>query len=349
MTRRTSRAKAAARAAMAPPAATRPATNAIADPRLWSREAAEEERTPRPINGGPRTVPGKGEAAARQAMSGSFSRARAQPAVQRPGRAAQTPGRLVQGQTLEVTEHHGRAENSRQVLNRAVDRLGFFAVDRRLVGWRTYRVGRHTQAARCPSPLIASPSSRRRRQAPICCFEHTAQHVEAQHRTDQLPSRSGSRIERALLGQHEEHRLERVLGMMLINQELAADSQHHRPVPSYQRREGSLTGRATAVGRIPLQKLAVGQPRDRAHLEERLELSHHGSRRRARHRGLLSRDCDCWEPGKTSVNYCGVGRETCGHTRPGSETRARARGPALRAGQRQIAQRRRVQSGPDRS
>ena len=56
---------------------------------------------------------------------------------------------------------------------------------------------------------------------------------------------------------------------MLIDKELAADAQHHRPVPSNQRGEGGLAGRAAPAGRVPLQKLAIGKPGDRAFLEER--------------------------------------------------------------------------------
>ena len=73
-----------------------------------------------------------------------------------------------------------------------------------------------------------------------------------------------------------------------VTEKLVADAQHHRPVASNQRREGSLTGRATAVGNVPLQKLAISQPPDRAPLEERLKLSEAGSRCRRCHNRLFS-------------------------------------------------------------
>jgi len=40
-----------------------------------------------------------------------------------------------------------------------------------------------------------------------------------------------------LAGQHEEHRLKGVFGMVNVTQELPADVQHHRSVPGHQRGE----------------------------------------------------------------------------------------------------------------
>ena len=45
-----------------------------------------------------------------------------------------------------------------------------------------------------------------------------------------------------LAGQDEEDGLEGVLGMVAVAQELAADAQHHRPVPCHQGGEGGLAG-----------------------------------------------------------------------------------------------------------
>ena len=64
--------------------------------------------------------------------------------------------------------------------------------------------------------------------------------------------------------------------MLHVAEELTADAQDHRTVPTHQRRERSLAGRVAPAGHIPLQELSVGQPGDRAPLEERLKLPDHG-------------------------------------------------------------------------
>ena len=58
--------------------------------------------------------------------------------------------------------------------------------------------------------------------------------------------------------------------MVAVAEELPADAQHHRPVARHQRGEGGLAG-VIAAGREPLEELAVGEPGDRAALEERPE------------------------------------------------------------------------------
>ncbi len=70
---------------------------------------------------------------------------------------------------------------------------------------------------------------------------------------------------------------------MVIAQELAADAQDHRPVASDQGGEGGLGGGGIAAGDEPLDELAIGEPRDRAAVEERLELPGYRCRRRVRH------------------------------------------------------------------
>ena len=82
--------------------------------------------------------------------------------------------------------------------------------------------------------------------------------------------------------QDEEGGLEGVLGMMVIAQELPADAQHHRPVSGHDGGEGGLVGRLAARGE-PLEQLAVGEPGDRAALEERAELPGQRCRCHVRH------------------------------------------------------------------
>ncbi len=100
----------------------------------------------------------------------------------------------------------------------------------------------------------------------------------------QVPSRSGSRTS-ALAGQDEEGGLEGVLGEVAIGKELAADAEYHRAVPHHQGGEGGLV--ATVVE--PLDELAVGEPDERAIVEERPELTGDRGCGQMRHaRGLLS-------------------------------------------------------------
>ena len=138
----------------------------------------------------PNTAPGK-TTPRRVSLIRSFSRP-GQPAPQRTGRAAQSPRRLVERQTLEVAKHHRRSESPRQTVDRHVDGLSLFTVDRRLVVRQSHRLGRAHKPA--PGPLIVSPSSRWRRRT-ICCLAHRAVRIATPY--SQLPSRSASRIERA--------------------------------------------------------------------------------------------------------------------------------------------------------
>ena len=78
-----------------------------------------------------------------------------------------------------------------------------------------------------------------------------------------------------LLDQDQERGLEGILRVVRVGEHAPADAQDHRPVPLDQDREGQL-GRLAAVGREPLQELAVGQLADRPHVEERAKLSQGG-------------------------------------------------------------------------
>jgi len=59
---------------------------------------------------------------------------------------------------------------------------------------------------------------------------------------------------RGLSHEHEERRLKRILGVVGVPQHTAADAQHHRPVPPYQRLKGGLVAPRQETG----QKFRVG-------------------------------------------------------------------------------------------
>ena len=118
---------------------------------------------------------------------------------------------------------------------------------------------------------MASPSSRWRRRA-SWCFAHRAVRIATPY--SQLPSRSGSRIDRALRARTRKTAWKASSACCTVAQELPADAQHHRPVPGHQRGEGGLAGGVAPRGE-PLEELPVGEPRHRAALEERPELPDH--------------------------------------------------------------------------
>jgi hypothetical protein len=87
---------------------------------------------------------------------------------------------------------------------------------------------------------------------------------------------------RGLARQDEEDGLERVLGVMMIAQELAADAEYHRPVSRHDGGESALIDGFASCSE-PIKKLAVGKPRCRAAIEERSELPGHRSQCQVRH------------------------------------------------------------------
>ena len=136
---------------------------------------AEADRAP-----GPR--PARQPAGPRRGGSarGGASRGPGQPAADRAGRPAEPPRRLVEGEALEVAEHHRQAEGPRQAVDLAVEGLGLLAVERRLFGRRGRRLGRDARtrtgtrswsrppracAGERAGPLPSGPSGSRRRRA----------------------------------------------------------------------------------------------------------------------------------------------------------------------------------------
>ena len=73
-----------------------------------------------------------------------------------------------------------------------------------------------------------------------------------------------------LPNQDQERGLKRIFGVSRLCQYAAADAEHHRPVPFDQNGKRQLGGLA-AVGRKPLQKLAVAQVADGADVEQGLQ------------------------------------------------------------------------------
>ncbi len=167
----------------------------------------------------------------------SFSRA-SQAAAERAGRAAEAPGGLIEGETLEVAEDHRQAESLGQAVDLAVEGLGLLAVDGGPVGRRGRRLGRGARARAGTShrvvllpPLSAGdllPHAPRRPGGDA--IEPVAQQLGVADRA-------------SLLGQDQESGLEGVLGVLDVAEELSADAQDHRPMPAHQRREGGLAGR----------------------------------------------------------------------------------------------------------
>ena len=66
------------------------------------------------------------------------------------------------------------------------------------------------------------------------------------------------------------------------SQDLAAQAQHQGPVPRHQCSEGQLRAGITPAGE-PLEEFAVGQARNQAAVEERLDLRDNRTRCRMRH------------------------------------------------------------------
>ena len=72
--------------------------------------------------------------------------------------------------------------------------------------------------------------------------------------------------------QDQERGLERILGVVRVAQDLAADAQDHRPVPLDQRREPGL-GRLITTAHEPLQELTIRQVPDHPDAIEGVQVS----------------------------------------------------------------------------
>jgi hypothetical protein len=76
--------------------------------------------------------------------------------------------------------------------------------------------------------------------------------------------------------QDKKRHLERVVGIVSVAREGAADPQHHRAVPLDERRERKLR-RLTRSGDRLLQKLPIGQPGEASDIEQRRQMPSRGA------------------------------------------------------------------------
>ncbi len=95
-----------------------------------------------------------------------------------------------------------------------------------------------------------------------------AQRDRVQPRPERIPHPERTR----LVHQHQEGRLEGVLGIVLVAEGCPAGVQHHRPVPRDQRRERQFRRLARPAGE-PLEQLAVSQLRGDPLGEDRAEVA----------------------------------------------------------------------------
>ena len=79
-------------------------------------------------------------------------------------------------------------------------------------------------------------------------------------RTASSPPNRACESTRPLLDQHQERGLERIVGIVRIAQDVAADPQHHRPVPGDQGLERRL-GRALTRAGEPLDQVPIRRAR----------------------------------------------------------------------------------------
>ncbi len=196
------------------------------------------------------------------------------PAADRAVRPPQPPRRLVDRESLEVAQYDRQAERVWEPLDLEMQRLGLLAGNGLLVGRRPRRLdqdGAHHAAGLLVLAPASQPEPDTPRRPQCDPIEPVAQQVGVADRPG-LPR------------QHEEDRLEGVLGELAVRHKLPADAQHHRPVPRHDRGERRLAcGVGAAPGVEPLHELPVGETRHGAALEERPELTGHGTRCLMRH------------------------------------------------------------------
>ena len=227
----------------------------------------------------------------------SLSRARARRLRSGADGPSQALRRLVEGQTLEVAEHHRQAEGPWQAIDLPVQGLGLLAVEEDPIG-RRGGGGRRglPREARFLGPLTAAE--------PEACALRRA-HGDA---VEPLTQQVGLAQRPGLFVQDEEDGLEGVLGLVPVAEELPADAQNHRPVAGDKRGESRLAG-LIATGRDPLDQLPVGEPGRRTALEERPEITGQRchrhvrpsrSRRRSRAGRIWPTLAACYLPPSTS-------------------------------------------------
>ena len=170
------------------------------------------------------------------------------PALDRPDRPAQMPGRLLVAAALEVAEDQRGPESLRQPLDLFVEHA-FELVVRLDAGFRPERR---------PAPFMPVPTGRgqsgTRRRPKGDLMEPRPQRIAH-------PEPPG------LLHQNQKGGLKRILTVVRIDQDAPAYPQDHRPMSFDQGRERQFGGLA-AAGREPLQELTIGQLADRPQIEK---------------------------------------------------------------------------------
>ncbi len=183
-----------------------------------------------------------------------------QPAAERAGGASELTRRLVERDALEIAEHDGRTEDARQAVDLAVQDVGLVAVEQGVIGGRGRRLDGFDHGVHDISLLVDALASQ---AGPGLAGGAQRHAIEPGAEPVGVAERTG------LARQDEEDGLEGVLGEMAIAQELAADAEHHRAMPGHQGGEGGLVAAVVE----PLDELAVGEPDERAIVEERAELA----------------------------------------------------------------------------
>ena len=177
-----------------------------------------------------------------------------QAALDRPHRPAE-PGRgLLVGQLLQVAEHDRLTVRVRQPIQLLVDDgAKLRGLDRIPLFGEPLRHGE--------TVLMPPPPGRRRSRTAGDAVGHPVKPA-----CGRVPAADGP----GTLGEHQEGGLESILGVVRVDQDLAANTPDHRPVPPHQLREGGLGGFAQPR-RKPLQELTIGQVAQDPSLEQMLD------------------------------------------------------------------------------
>ena len=186
-----------------------------------------------------------------------------EPAADSADGASEPPGRLVDGQPLQIAENERQAKRPGEAGDFAVQKLGLLAGHCDGVGGRDRPLehrfrGRSNRGAAVFVPALAVQPG-------------LGLAGRSEHPIEPASQQVGFSECRRLAGQDEEDGLKGVLGVVPVAQDLATDAQDHRPVHRDQGRESHLL-RGVTPGGEPVEELAVGQSGDRAALEERVEL-----------------------------------------------------------------------------
>ena len=144
----------------------------------------------------------------------------------RPRCAAQPPGRLGVRQALEMAEDHGAAIALRQPADLLVHGRGVLVMQGCGIG----RLRRPVRRA-SSRPRISRDDDGDRPEPGPCVAIRVGDAVQPG------PQQVGPADRAGPPRQHQEHGLERVVRGVLVAEQMAADAQHHRPMPRHQGRE----------------------------------------------------------------------------------------------------------------